>query len=129
MNCKSCNTEIDYRFLTKCDHCNGEIEPTGNPIIATVEPERRFILVRSVINLAYVLVSSIAGMISGAVVVYFGGALVYLASFSHTTTGDGSHDCARGTAIAMMLILSGGFLGTMAGSAFAIKNPVCKRNI
>jgi hypothetical protein len=128
MNCKSCNTTIDYRFLTKCDHCDSEIEPAEVPAIASAAPvERRFKWIRGVIKLAYVLVSSIAGMISGAVVSYFGGAMIFLAFFSHASTGDGSHDCARGTAIAIMLILGGGFLGTIGGSVFAVMNPVCKR--
>ena len=128
MNCKSCNTRIDYRFLTKCDHCDSEIEPGGTPAIASAAPiERSFKWMRGVINLAYVFVSSIAGMISGAVVFYFGGAIIYLTFFRHVSSGDPGYDCARGTAITMLLILAGGFLGTIGGSAFAIMNPLCKR--
>jgi len=62
-------------------------------------------------------------MISGGVVVYFVGALAYIAFFGHGN-GNSGEDCARGTAIAMLLILFGAFLGTIAGAAFAVKHPV-----
>jgi hypothetical protein len=132
MNCQSCNTRIDYRFVTKCDHCDTEIGPAS---VSTMDPlpdvslaapvERRINGTRRAVNLIYVLLTSVAGMISGAVVIYFAGAFAYLAIFGHGD-GNSSHDCARGNAIAMMLILAGAFLGTIAGTAFAVKNPMCK---
>ena len=127
MNCKSCNTSIDYRFLTKCGHCDSEIESIGVPAIRSPAPvERHFTWIHGLINLAYVFVSSIAGMISGAVVIYVAGGIAYLALFSHVGSGNSSEECARGTAIAMLLILSGALLGTVGGCVFAVKNLVFK---
>lgn len=68
--------------------------------------------------------SSIAGMISGAVVLYFGGAMAYIAFV--TVPPNPSLACAQGNAVAVMSILLGAFLGTVGGTLFAVKNPVCK---
>jgi hypothetical protein len=132
MNCQNCNTRIDYRFVTKCDHCDTEIGPSS---VSTIDPlpdvrlalpvESNINWTHRVVNLVYILFSSVAGMISGAVVIYFAGAFAYIAIFGHGD-GNSSHDCARGNAIGFLLILSGAVLGTIAGSVLAVKNPVCK---
>jgi hypothetical protein len=126
MNCQSCNTTIDYRFLTNCAHCETEqtsLSP-GIVIEAPVASQNHAPWTRRVINFLYILVSSGAAMISGAVVLYFSVGITCAAFMS--STGNPSADCARGNAIAGLSLLTGGFLGTVVGSIFAVKNPLCK---
>jgi hypothetical protein len=77
------------------------------------------------VNIIYVLLTSGVGMISGAVVMYFSAAVIYIA-FSSPETYPGE-SCARGTAIGMLAILTGGFLGTVGGTAFGVNHPVCSK--
>ncbi len=126
MNCENCNTTIDYRFLTNCEHCDAEqtgLSP-GVLIQAPIEPVNHATWTRRVVNFLYLMVSSAAGMISGAVVVYFGAAFICITFMS--PSGNPSYDCARGNAIAMLSIITGAFLGTIGGSILAVKNPLCK---
>jgi hypothetical protein len=128
MNCQSCNTTIDYRYQTNCANCGSIIErATSVPEIPNTDPppaETDHPWTRRAVNTAYVLISSFVGMISGAVVIYFCTAFVFLAFVE--SSGNASHDCARGTAIGVLAILSGGFLGTIGGSVLATLNPLCK---
>lgn len=80
---------------------------------------------RAMANLGYVLVNSVVGMISGAVIVYLGAAMIYSAVYSGVNENP-SVACARGHAIGFLSIVVGAFLGTTAGSAFAVKRPLCK---
>lgn len=80
---------------------------------------------RAMVNLGYVLVNSVVGMISGSVIVYFGAALIYRAVYSGVNENP-SVACARGQAIALLSIIVGAFLGSTAGSVFAVKRPLCK---
>ena len=129
MNCKSCNTTIDYRFLTNCAHCNCEVEEGSltqidslpdPPSIQPGLPWRQ-----SLINLCYVFATSAAGMISGAVVLYCLAAIVYR-TFFMDVGGNPSTHCGRGMAVAFLSILCGAFLGTVGGSILAVKKPLCK---
>jgi len=129
MNCQNCNTNIDYRFLTNCDHCEAE-QASPQPIqplneAPPIESFRaRLTWTRRLVNLVYVFISSLVGMVSGAVVIYFGTAMVCIAFLR--SSDNASHDCARGNFIAVLAILIGAFLGTMGGSALAVKNPLCR---
>ena len=132
MNCPSCKTEIDYRYLSNCTECGCAVEPAGPPqpttiphgqLIESIQKSRSWI--RHLINLGYVLVNSVVGMISGGVIVYFGAAMIYCAIYSGVNENP-SVACARGQAIGLLSIIVGGFLGTMLGSAFAVKRPLCK---
>ena len=126
MNCENCNTTIDYRFQTNCAHCDAEqtsLTP-GVLIQAPIEPTNRTTWTRRFVNFLYLMVSSAAGMISGAVVVYFGAAFICISFMS--PSGNPSADCARGNAIAFLSMFTGAFLGTIGGSVFAVKNPLCK---
>ena len=132
MNCQSCNTSIDYRFLTNCVDCGCAVEPAGLsepnslPDVQPAEPaNKRLSWIRAVLNLAYLFASSVVGMIAGAVVVYYGAALVYL-SIYRGVEENASVACSRGAAIAFLSIVVGAFLGTMGGSVFATKRPLCK---
>lgn len=128
MNCQGCNTTVDYRFLTNCPNC--ETKQAGilitAPIQDPVESEKRLTWTKRFVNLAYIFVSSLAGMVSGAVVLYFGAAIICITFLP--SSGNPSEDCLRGNAIAFLSIISGGFLGTLGGSVFAMKNPLCKRS-
>ena len=132
MNCQSCNTEIDYRFLTSCAGCGCAVHQASltetwiPPEFPPVQPvDVRLGWRKALVNVFYVLLSSVVGMISGAVTIYFGAAFVFLALLRDDNL-DPSTACARGTAIGVLSVLSGGFLGTMCGSAFAVKRPLCK---
>jgi hypothetical protein len=131
MNCQSCNTRIDYRFITNCTHCGCEVprveltqlDPLSK-LPSLDSSEKAFTWKQRLLNLAYVFVSSVAGMISGSAVVYFVGGMAYLVLFSGV--GNPSEACARGNLVGLLLILVGAYLGTVGGSVFAIKNPLCK---
>lgn len=127
MNCQSCNTRIDYRFLTNCAHCGREVVPatvTETVTVSSLPPsvQKTFTSGR-VINLGYLFSSSIAGMISGAVVVYLAAAILFTSVFRG---GDPSANCRLGMAFGFWSLVSGAFLGTVGGSVFAIKHPLCK---
>jgi hypothetical protein len=128
MKCESCSAQIEYRFLKNCTYCDSEIvqtESSQNDVISTVqliEPVKKMSRwVKGVINVGYVLVTSIAGMISGAVAIYALAAITYPAFFR--PSGDPSLDCSRGTAIGFLSIVVGAYLGTVGGSVFAVKRP------
>ena len=132
MNCPSCNARIDYRFLTNCAYCDCEVERASlaqnNPIPdlqLTPSVEENLTWKKGLTNLAYVFASAIAGMISGAVVVYVTVGIAYVTFFSGGG-GNPSQACARGMAIGFLSVLSGAFLGTVGGSVFAVKRPLCK---
>jgi hypothetical protein len=133
MNCRSCNTTIDYRFLSNCSKCGTEVGPERVPQaielpqkVALAPQEKRASWTHLVANVFYVLMSSLVGMVSGAVAVYFT-AGVFFSILLSSAAANSSESCARGTAIAMLSILSGAFLGTAGGSAFAAKHLIIKR--
>lgn len=64
---------------------------------------------------------------SGAVVMYFT-AGVFFSILLSNPGGNPSENCARGAAIGFLSILSGAFLGTVGGSAFATKHVVVKHS-
>lgn len=133
MNCRSCNTTIDYKFLSDCSECGTEVKPeiVSQPIelfneVPSAPQEKRVSWSRGVANVLYVLITSLAGMVSGAVVVYFTAGMFFMALLS--SGSDNPHEsCSRGMAIGMLSILSGAFLGTAGGSAYATKHFVIKR--
>lgn len=133
MNCQRCNTNIEYRFLSNCLECGTEVRPETLPQAIEVPKAAQIVAQekgaswsRVVANMFYVLVSSAVGMISGAVVVYFTAGVFFSLLFA-SASGNPSENCARGMAIGMLSILSGAFLGTAGGSAFATKHFVIKR--
>lgn len=134
MNCKSCNTRIDYLFLTNCGHCGCAVDPTDEsqleklPQFQPIEPiERRFSWKRDLLNLIYLLVNSVAGLITGTVVIYVTGALVFKAILAVVDPKpEPGEYCGLGSAVGFLLIVGGAFLGTVGGSAFAVKRPLCR---
>ena len=130
MNCRSCNTTINYRFLSNCSKCGTEVKPEIVPPaielpkeVALAPPQKRASWIHLVANVFYVLISSLVGMVSGAIAVYFTAGVFFSILLSNAAANP-SESCARGTAIAMLSILSGAFLGTAGGSAFAVNRAL-----
>ena len=124
MNCRNCNCIINYNYVTNCPQCGYAVEEGDLPKLdPSTKKEKRWPY--CVGNLIYVLVTAGVGMISGAVVIYFSFALMYLA-LSSPETYPGEH-CSRGMALGMLSILVGGFLGTAGGTAFGLKHPLLKK--
>lgn len=123
MNCRSCNTIINYNYVTDCPQCGCAVERSELP---KLDPSTGAQGGRDwsycVANILYVLLASGAGMISGAVVLYFSAAAIYLA-LSSPEPYPGAH-CGSGMAVGMLSILGGGFLGTVGGTAFSIKHSI-----
>lgn len=132
MNCQSCNTIIDYRFLSNCLKCGAKVDPEPAPQavelpeeVPLVPQQKPISWSRVVANVFCVLISSAVGMVSGAISVYFT-AGVFLSVMLSSASDNPSESCARGMAIGMLSILSGAFLGAAGGSAFATKHLVIK---
>src|SRR5688500_20389623 len=86
MNCQNCNTKIDYRFLTYCIQCGCAVETTDTlqpqllPQFQPVEPvQKRLGWTRTLLNLGYLLVSSVAGLLIGGAVIFFGCVMIFRA--------------------------------------------------
>jgi hypothetical protein len=124
MNCRNCNTIINYNYVTDCPQCGCAVEEGDLPKLdpSTRSGEKNRVWPYYVANSIYVLATSGVGMISGAVVLYFGAALVYIAlSSPETYPGE---NCAQGMALGFLSILTGAFLGAVGGTVFGVKHPV-----
>ena len=127
MNCQSCKASIHYKYLTNCSQCGrGLDQATLSPPEATAVDggHKPFTWKHRLLNFWYVLTASFVGMISGATVLYFTAALIYIPlSGPESYPGE---NCARGMAIGWLSILTGAFLGIVGGTVFSVKNPICK---
>ena len=121
MNCRNCNTRIDYNYVSECPQCGCAMEGSGLPKLDPTTSGKESRWPYYVANVIYVLVTSAVGMVGGAVVVYFTAAIAYIA-LSSPETVPGEH-CAQGMAIGMLSLLTGGFLGTVGGAVFGVKHP------
>jgi hypothetical protein len=118
--------EIDYRFITTCSRCGSEVQPAEDqarlnsyPDPQNVEKTKNsFSLQQGLVSSAYVLVMSFIGMIAGAVLIYSVAGMIYLAVYGGEVRN--GEECARGTAVALLAIFGGAFLGTAGGSALAV---------
>lgn len=123
MNCRNCNARIDYNYLKNCPQCGCEVEsgnlPKLDPSINSAKKKRVWIYLA---NVAYVLFTGVVGLVAGAVTLYFSAAVIYMA-LQTPETYPGEH-CARGMAVGMLSIFLGAFLGTIGGTAFAVKHPI-----
>lgn len=129
MNCQQCNARIDYRFITNCPECGCEVEiaiqPGSTPDLPTAERTKKLARgKRAVLNAVYVFASSLLGMFSGAFVTYaFVGVIITI-----LTEITGRHlGCGGGMLIGLLTIIAGAILGSVSGSAIAIKHPLCQR--
>lgn len=131
MNCQNCNTKIDYRFLTTCTQCGCGVEPAGVSQLEQVpEPpefEKSSTWRGALVNLVYLFLSSVTGMISGAVVVTFLWAVSFRAMLEvlDPDSPPGRY-CGLGNTLGFLALYIGAFLGTMGGTVLAIKKPLCK---
>ncbi len=73
--------------------------------------------------MVYVFASSLVGMISGSVVAYFGAVLLFEILNRATNI---QLACGEGMFFGVVLIISGAILGSVSGSAVAIKHPLGK---
>jgi hypothetical protein len=125
MNCRSCNTLINYNYLSNCPHCGCAVEQGALPRLdPSVEAQKERGWSYYLVKILYVLSASVVGMISGAVVLYCSAAAIYLALASPEPY-PGAH-CGRGMAIGMLSILAGGFLGSVGGTAFSITHSISR---
>ena len=127
MNCPKCDAPIDYRFCTDCPQCESELTPIGpaQDCVSTSQcKEFKLSPGDHVANAVLVLMCSGLGSVLGAVMSYLSCGAVYLMLFR--STGNGSLDCSRGTAVAVLSILFGGLIGGSGGSVLGYRNrPVC----
>jgi hypothetical protein len=126
MNCRNCKTIINYNYVTECPQCGDAVQEGEFPKLEPSAGQKESVWSCYVTNVIYVLVTSLVGMISGAVVLYFSAALSYLA-LSSPETFPGEH-CGQGMAVGMLSILAGAFLGTAGGTAFGVKHLPFKRS-
>ena len=122
MNCRNCNSIINYNYVTDCPQCGSAVAQGDLPKLDPSTGQKKSDWSYRLANIIYVLLASVAGMISGAVVLYFSAALLYIALASPETY-PGQH-CGRGMAIGMLSILAGGFLGTVGGTTFGVKHSI-----
>ncbi|HEX3186144.1 MAG TPA: hypothetical protein VHQ94_15205 [Pyrinomonadaceae bacterium] len=134
MNCQSCNTRIDYYYLTNCPHCGCAIEATGPlPLPPLPEPpplesfRKRLTWKQRVVNFGYLIFSASSFMIAGAVVVWVvaGFAMNVLIDLLDPVQTAGEY-CGFGMALGFLSLVAGGFLGTIGGSVLAVKRPIFK---
>jgi hypothetical protein len=126
MNCRSCNTLINYNYLSDCPQCGCAVEQGALPKLdpsAGAQEERGWSYYLT--KILYVLSASVVGMIAGAVVLYFSAGVIYLALASPEPY-PGAY-CGRGMAVRILSILAGGFLGSVGGTAFSIKHSMSSR--
>lgn len=132
MNCQSCNTRIDYLYLTNCAHCGCAIEATGPlPLPPLPEPpplesfRKRLTWKQHVANFGYLIFSASSFMIAGAVVVWVvvGFATKLIIDFVDPVQTPGEY-CGFGMAVGFLSLVGGAFFGTIGGSALAIKHPL-----
>lgn len=128
MNCQSCTARIDYRFETSCAYCDAKVEASGVPLVDSfpdLQVKKRRAWPAAVINVAYTLASSIAGMISGTVAAYTFAVVTYEIFFSGNSNVN--NGCGGfGMVFGMLSMLAGAHLGAVGGAVFSVKRPLCK---
>ena len=126
MNCKSCNARIDYRFVSNCVECGGEIQQGSLPpsnLLQMSEP--RLTWIQKLINAVYILVGSMAGLISGGVGAYYAFAITYRVFFH--TPDQRSTSCGNWPdLIVIFSILASAYLCMVGGTVFTLKKPLCR---
>ena len=123
MNCRNCNSKIDYNYLTNCPQCGCEVEPCGLPKLDPSLNRRKGQYFYALANFLYIIVTAVVGMVSGAVVMFACGSVVFRALVNGENLS-----CGDGAAIGLLLVFGGSILGTIAGTAFAMKHPIRSRN-
>ena len=123
MNCKNCNATIDYNYLTACPQCDSAVEGSNLP---QAGPDKKKIACCYYVgNIIYVLVTSAVGAYAGAICLIFS-AVALCKVFLPAPPYPGAY-CALGNEIGLFSIVTGAFLGTVAGTALTVKRPILKR--
>ena len=120
MNCKQCNATIDYNYLTACPQCGSAVE--GGNLPQAGPDKKKSAWLYYVGNIIYVLMTSAVGAYAGAIAFVFtafavGKLLLPPPSYP------GAY-CGWGNVIGFYSIMTGAFLGTVAGTVFTIKRPI-----
>lgn len=127
MNCRNCNSNIDYNYFSNCPGCGCELEkdelPKLDPSMRTSKKSR--IWTYRLTNLLYVVSTAFVGMLGGAFVTYAIAAGIYIAVRSPESAPH-AH-CMEGATIGLLSFLGGAFLGTIAGTALATKRPILSK--
>lgn len=120
MNCKNCNATIDYNYLTTCPQCGSTVEGGNLPQAGPDKKKRAWLYY--VGNIIYVLMTSAVGAFGGATCLVF--AAVALCKVLMPPSPYPGAYCALGNAIGFFSIMTGGFLGTVAGTVLTVKRPI-----
>jgi hypothetical protein len=132
MNCQSCNTRIEYHYLTSCPHCGCAIEGADpSPLPPLPEPpplesfRKRLKWKHHVVNFGYLIFSASSFMVAGAVVVWVvvGFATKLIIDIVDPVQTPGEY-CGFGMAVGFLSVIGGAFLGTIGGSVLAVKHPL-----
>jgi hypothetical protein len=132
MNCQSCNTRIDYLYLTNCADCGCAIDAIGAsqqqplPEPPPLEAfQKRLTWKRRLVNVGYVFFSASSFMLTGATIVVFVSACLahVIIDILDPVQMPGEY-CRFGQALGLISIVVGGFLGTMFGTVIAVKRPI-----
>ena len=127
MNCRNCNSNIDYNYLSNCPECGCELEkddlPKLDPSMRKVRKKR--IWIYRLTNLLYVVSTAFVGMIAGTVVTYAIAAAIYMA-VRGPELAPHAH-CVEGATVGILSCLGGAFFGSVAGTALAVKRPVLSK--
>ena len=130
MNCSKCESSIDYRFPTTCPNCNSDLltvntgDASGQTFIQVKEQARPLKLVHHLANVVLTFAAASTGLIVGAVVTYLIGGCVYLLIYRNEVLDGDS--CARGSAIAFLLVVLGANLGSVLGGVIGFQNRIYK---
>src|ERR1700741_4527514 len=116
MNCKNCNARIDYNYLTACPECGSAV--AGGNLPQAGPDKKKSAWLYYVGNIIYVLTTSAVGPYAGAIFFVFA-AVAVCKVFLPPPPYPGAY-CARGNAIGWFSIMTGAFLGTVAGTVFTI---------
>jgi hypothetical protein len=120
MNCKQCNATIDYNYLTACPQCGSAVE--GGNLPQAGPDKKKSAWLYYVGNIIYVLMTSAVGAYAGSICLIFV-AVALCKVFLPPPPHPGAY-CALGDAIGWFSIITGAFLGTVAGTVFTIKRPI-----
>lgn len=123
MNCKNCNATIDYNYLTACPQCGSAVE--GGNLPQAGPDKKKSACFYYVGNIIYVLATSAVGAYAGAIGLIFT-AVALSKVFLPPPPYPGAY-CALGNAIGLFSIVTGAFLGTVAGTVLTVKRPILKR--
>ncbi len=132
MNCPNCKEPLSYRFTTTCESCGfhfPERERNAQDQTGRSNQQNKIVPLRlswskRLANVAIVMVVSFLYMLTGALVSYVVGGIVYLAIYGGEIRN--SEECARGMAFGFLSILTGAIFGVVIGIVFSVRTLTFK---